>query len=397
MSAPVETAFSLQEVCDEVTYHIAQDASSRNDLNSTALVCQRLCFSAQSHLFRHIILDPYQLPAEYLHTPDSALAAAASAFHHLSAVLTSSPHLLRHIRQLSVLAQHETLVLVSRIHFPFLRTIQLDFCDTLWPDEDALHLARDLIGLPSIREVKVIGGTAPPKLFPALFETCSRDLHSLAFIRLFPGFPFPTISVPRPSRGRPQIKRLKLISAESKGLEDWFISPSCPFDFTNLVELEWNSRHSTPLHQILSSARLGITRLAILSKFIHHPNLSEFPALTCLEIYYSNHESISSLAPDNCLETIVLRVEVSAFHGRFGSHGMAVAAVLLSKADAVVATTAMPALQQVEPESAHAATMLRQGRRLMTQFFSLIRRAFITDLANFTAALLLRFAPKPAI
>ncbi|KAJ7493829.1 hypothetical protein FB451DRAFT_1551167 [Mycena latifolia] len=349
MPDATEMVFRLQELCDQIACHITHEAS-REDLKSAALVCHTLCISAQSHIFHHVGLDPWELPDGDICTHDSetALSAASSASRRLSAILTASPHLLRHIRHLSVLGRSEILKLVSNLRLPLLRKIEINFQDTPWPDDDALHLARDLIGLPSVREVEIrelymrlgMPGDLDLKLFPSIFDTCTRDLHSLAFISIIPTSTLPTTCKPRPSERRARIKRLQLRWTVNLG--NWFISPSCPFDFTHLLEVETDAgKKNFDLLQVLTSARLSITRLQMTGDLALLVNLSDFPALTCLEIHHSNIEAISSLTPDNRVEIFGLHINVRSFERGLKSKAF-------SSTDAFIANFPLPVLQQVD-------------------------------------------------
>ncbi|KAJ6576044.1 hypothetical protein DFH09DRAFT_1311494 [Mycena vulgaris] len=84
-----EVVFRIQELCEHISAQITLQPSPQDGLKSAALVCHTLCNSAQPHIFRDIIINP----------------------SHLRDRLQTSPHLLRSIRSLSVLAQ-------SAIHGP---------------------------------------------------------------------------------------------------------------------------------------------------------------------------------------------------------------------------------------------------------------------------------------
>ncbi|KAJ6494149.1 hypothetical protein DFH09DRAFT_1104292 [Mycena vulgaris] len=174
-----ERVFRIPELCDHIVENVALHSSSAADLKAIALVCQTLAIAAQSQIFRHIIVDPY-LPFRPSHRN---LNAAVSALHRLSAILTTSPHLLRFIHRLSIYAKPEILASASRIEFPVLQKLHLRFLDPKDPHEDALLLVRDLIGLPSIREVEIQDMGNYQELnwdfFTSLFETCTPNLRSV--------------------------------------------------------------------------------------------------------------------------------------------------------------------------------------------------------------------------
>ncbi|KAJ7488283.1 hypothetical protein FB451DRAFT_1553712 [Mycena latifolia] len=343
-----ETVFGLQELCDHIAYHLSLQKSSRHTLESTALVCQTFRVSAQSQLFRHVDLDPWAAGGLYKHSSDSALATALTYSHRLSAILTASPHLLRHIRSLSVLGRSEILQLVLGIGFPLLQKISFNFKDLEGPNDDVFQLTRECIGLPLIREVEIFNlfkreREQPSDLLTSLFESRTRDLDSLAFslvqLTSVPSAGCP----PYPREMRAQIRKLRLIHSDE--LIGWFISPSCPFDFTQLVEVETDATADSTLLPVLASARSSIRRLQITRNgdLASELRLSQFSALTFLEIPLSlqTHEVMSSLTPDNRLERLVLYVGAYIFQDDDRCDD-------IRAIDAFVASLPMPALRQVE-------------------------------------------------
>ncbi|KAJ6524887.1 hypothetical protein DFH09DRAFT_1372072 [Mycena vulgaris] len=99
-------------------------------------------------------------------------------------------------------------------------------------------------------------------------------------------------------------------------------------------------REAPALLQILSSARLTITHLALFGEITSHVNLSEFPALTCLELRHSRWQLLHSLGPDNGLKSLVVYFERLLMHPE--------PAARLAEMDALVASFPMPSLQEVE-------------------------------------------------
>ncbi|KAJ6537488.1 hypothetical protein DFH09DRAFT_1177844 [Mycena vulgaris] len=334
-----QTVFDVQELCDHICDNIALLASSYDDLRSTALVCRTLSMSAQSRIFRHIILEPYLLapgPAK-IRTRDSAIQSVISASIRLSTILSASPHLLRFTHHLRIRAQSKVLFPLSNIRFPALRKLCLTFSRTATlHDSDAFHLARDFVGLPSIRDVRLVSlsDNPEPEGLGAIFDMSTPHIDSVTFVSIF----FPTLpSVPRPREQRAQIKRLKLVSSDE--LDPWLISPQCPFDFSRLVHVVVEANEAPALLQILTSARLTITHLALFGAITTQVNLSEFPALTCLELRHSHWQPLHSLGLDNCLESLVLY---------FLSYAFQTDRALLSEMDTFVANFPMPSLRKVE-------------------------------------------------
>ncbi|KAJ7822027.1 hypothetical protein B0H13DRAFT_362956 [Mycena leptocephala] len=318
MSASASELFYVQELCDRIVSHVKLDESSQDDLKSLALVSQTLCSSAQAQIFRHVSLDPWDSEMGKLSTNPGVPRIPISA-RRLSVILAASPHLLPHIRSLRVLAQIEILELVLKMQLPLVKKIAFNFQVTRgWGSDDRLpRLTGDLIGLPSIREVEICQLSTSfsflsLKLLPSLFQRCSQDIHTLAFISFSATFAFPTTSAPCPPERRAKIKRLELCQAAH--LPAWLISPSSPFDFTHLVELDTDGHNTdSDLLRILSSARLSIRQLRMTETLALLANLSDFPALTHLEIQGSYYETVGTLKPDNCVETLIFHFRADSF------------------------------------------------------------------------------------
>ncbi|KAJ7455130.1 hypothetical protein FB451DRAFT_1278521 [Mycena latifolia] len=123
-------------------------------------------------------------------------------------------------------------------------------------------------------------------------------------------------------------------------LIEWFISPSCPFDFTHLVEADTDGRKADFL-RVLNSARSSIRRLRMTESLASLVDLSDFPALTHLEIQGSYYETVGTLKPDNCVEAIVFHFRADSFLTNRHSG-------LYASVDAFVSTFSLPVLRQVE-------------------------------------------------
>ncbi|KAJ7488365.1 hypothetical protein FB451DRAFT_1553768 [Mycena latifolia] len=326
-----EMVLSIQELCDHIADHIALQPSSCDVLKSAALVCQPLCVSAQSHLFRHVLLPPSQPPGGIMSDEESWRKADASASRCL-AILRASPRVSRHVHHLTILARPEILKSVLDARFPYLRKLSFNF-NRKWLPVDQSGLIRDCIALPSIREVELTDlgiCLTDLHLVASFFDNCSSQLHSLAFVD------FSATNVPpatRPAERRLRIQRLQLYTAD---LGDWFTSPSCPFDFGHLAEFATNRDTDTAL-QVLASARLSLTRLRTRGNYL---NISELPTLTCLEFSEFWRDSLTSLNPDNCVERLIVHVMITVWSDRQSNW--------LLFMDTIIATSPMPALQRVE-------------------------------------------------
>ncbi|KAJ7488383.1 hypothetical protein FB451DRAFT_1553778 [Mycena latifolia] len=242
-----------------------------------------------------------------------------------------SPRLSRHVHHLTILARLAILKPVLDAQLPCLRKLSFIFVKKrLRADQSGL--IRDCISLTSIRDVEFtdLGRCLTDLHFVAsFFDNYSPQLHSLV---LFCVHPAPSPPAPRPVKHRLQIHRLQLYNTD---LGPWVTSPSSPFDFTHLAEFGTDRYYDSPL-QILPSARLSLTRLRTPSNYF---NLSELPALTCLEFTNFGRQSLSNLNHDNCVERLIVHVIIAPWN--WSSHE-------LLTIDAIIASTPMPVLQQVE-------------------------------------------------
>ncbi|KAJ6600323.1 hypothetical protein DFH09DRAFT_1128042 [Mycena vulgaris] len=324
-----QQVLSIQELCDELARHIALSASSQGDLRSLALVSHMFCSSAQSQIFCDVNLESTKAP----HLP------TISIIRRLAHLLATSPHLLRYIRHLTICADSEILKLLVTIRFPALRKIRIRFTY----NDDSFLLARHLVGLPSIREVEIAYHCRTSlDDFASLFETCTRSLDSLSFTNVVPSSGPLAAGVPLPGGEPVQIKRLKLY--DSFDLVHWFASPSCPFDFTHLAEVEIcdSSFTGDSVWPFLTSARLTMTRLRISGCLPLDVKLSDFAAMWCLEIeIYAALRAISGLAPDNRVEILVLHACAREFIADAGKR-------VCFELDTLLATSSMTALRQVQ-------------------------------------------------
>ncbi|KAJ6576045.1 hypothetical protein DFH09DRAFT_1276701 [Mycena vulgaris] len=65
--------FRIRELCDLISNQIALQSSPQLHLKSAALVCPTMCSSAQTHVFRDIIIDPSQFPSSPFKTAVSSI------------------------------------------------------------------------------------------------------------------------------------------------------------------------------------------------------------------------------------------------------------------------------------------------------------------------------------
>ncbi|KAJ7216026.1 hypothetical protein GGX14DRAFT_607180 [Mycena pura] len=346
--------FAIQELCDEITYHIVYSQCPSVDLQSATLVCRTLCLAAQPQLFRHVSLSPYELPWRQ-DTPPSFLAAAA---RRLASTLAHSPHLLPYIHSLGILCTVDTMQPLSTFQFPALKAISFVFGDTKSPDKDVLQWAHGWIALATMQEVVITGRCREIQVdhLGILFEGCSPNLIALTIYVTLKSTPTSAPISFRPGH-RAHISRLALTS--SGHTSAWLASAASPFEFSGLVDLNVIG-FLEPAMKILGPARRTITRLQTIAgraltslapiflrlkhwllDLSENIDMSDFRALEYLEMGCSNPRVITTLPPDNSVRRLVVYVSVLGINEGRDKQAF-------SDIDILVTKSPMPALRDVE-------------------------------------------------
>ncbi|KAJ7267865.1 hypothetical protein C8J57DRAFT_1326023, partial [Mycena rebaudengoi] len=331
--------FKIQEICDHITDFLAASRHSVSDLKSSALVCPGLYGSAQTHIFRHIIIRPY-MPDGSHYFPESHMDIWGMACFSLCSLLTASPHLIRLIRHLTVLDKSDMLSPLAKIAFTHLREISFE---NLKLTDSAFLAAQQLIGLATVRVLRLTNCDVVD--LAALVAKSTTDFNALLLcgITILP--PKSDLAVGTAAESAPQSK-LKSIRLFNTAGDDWFLSHSCPFDLSRVVDVELASRQpstSDKLVQLLHPARRSIQRLRVSWDLAAKIDLSQFPALVHLEIVMNTMFNFNIAIPPT------LHAAAAQFLS-FEIHGDRVAQVrkALEEVDRLVAMHPMPTLQRIE-------------------------------------------------
>ncbi|KAF7354031.1 hypothetical protein MVEN_01089900 [Mycena venus] len=296
---------------------------STHDMMACALVSRHWVYAAQSQLYR----DP---PIRGM------LARECPDIHRKWAqfieTLESSPHLIRHVRRLSLkvdkMAGLET---VSRIcFFPFthLDSVLLSF-GLIWvPYVDAFQ---QLLSLPSLRRVKLQCNICGWEDFARLWDRCSPTLRHLELG--FNHLRSPVVQEPPVSlvdcRGIPVV--LESLHLTSKRISHYrFTQPSCPFDISTLKLLRIGHRVEVQL-QDFGVAIQNIETLAIVVNVnLRNLSFSAFPKLTSLHIRMLTDSSLlqndlllqllSTIGPTSSIREIIFCSKFSYQSPEFYEH-----------------------------------------------------------------------------
>ncbi|KAJ7290517.1 hypothetical protein C8J57DRAFT_341684 [Mycena rebaudengoi] len=270
MSASASSAvFRVQELCDHILGFF--DATGcAEDLKACALVSRTLSYSAQAQLFCDIILR--------VRNPHAAAVRLCSS-------LALSPHLTSSIRRLNVRVDLSILTTLSTISFCQLNELTLDRLIEN-TDHNTTHrvalLERDLIGLPSMRKVELIGHFVDFVSLDVMFSSPTLAVTELSFRDVLVFGDTGKLSGSKGRIQRPAVKSLKLVRSPS--IEKWFIHPTCPFDFTHLVDVEIRLSMTDNLRQVLSSSCSSIERLTRRAEDAGDLDFSCLSALTCVHL-----------------------------------------------------------------------------------------------------------------
>ncbi|KAJ6603414.1 hypothetical protein DFH09DRAFT_393780 [Mycena vulgaris] len=235
----------VQELLD----HIIELIPKQADLKSIALASPSFCQTAQSLIFRHIVLH---------HDGDDNIDAMSHRrCQRLKHGLMRSPHLAKYIHSVSITIHDSpsTLLLLPSMGLVSLRTVAVT--SFLSINGSLMPPLRKLLALPSVRRLQLSCG-----FWGRLFDKNKPHLTSLAF-----RFCRET-SNGELARGPPRqqsiITQLALECA-SPSLLAWLTDPSCSFDFTHLEELEvvFQDLRSQSVRHLLECSRFTITRLTL--------------------------------------------------------------------------------------------------------------------------------------
>jgi hypothetical protein len=242
------------DICDCITEFLHESPS---DLKAWALVSRACTSSAQRYLFREVDVGW----DEGVDPNGKALRAA----QRLCAILGTSPHLIRLVRDLSL--SLELFVEIASIQFTHVESLIL--CATLTTplSRDIVSLAAGLAALPSLHRLELSRITFPDmESLRSLFalRTSPLDRLSLDDVQLSePPIDDAGVNLDT-TQHRILLKEAKL-SAFNMNSQDpaWLLHPLCPFDFSALTGLHIDRRITPSLTQLMHSTRSSLHSLTL--------------------------------------------------------------------------------------------------------------------------------------
>ncbi|KAJ6498679.1 hypothetical protein DFH09DRAFT_1103122 [Mycena vulgaris] len=331
------TPLPVQELWDCILEFLSK---STPEIRAMALVCRSLCPMAQSQLFYHI---SFERPTP---TPHGGPYDEVAACQRLAEILDHSPHLIPYIRSINLrieLGLHTQIMEMGLIN---LRCVRLSgyaiFSELDEPGEWTERLAR-FLGLSSIRRLEItMAGAFPPRIF----QYSTSNLTEISF---GPATPCHPARIPELEQrvGTSRITKLSLRHSP-RVIVDWFKDRACPFDFSELVELDTGSSWTEDLGSIVDSARLTMRRLTFGHVDLPQLDLTHFRLLTriAMDAYIPGALPVLASALSALSRSLIqhISIRIALFH----SDSWAELEATIQRFDAAIALNLLPALPALE-------------------------------------------------
>ncbi|KAJ7485623.1 hypothetical protein FB451DRAFT_1230552 [Mycena latifolia] len=225
------------------------------DLRACALSSRSLLYAAQALLFQKISVSHPRNDTDDPPMEAEDCAFAGAAFGRLAEVLIESPHLIPHIRSMSVTTYLEVVLLLAEMELTHLRNLTLysDLSGAI--DGPLVAPLRRVIARSSIRRVTIcaafsahIFGACTPYLTELEFDAAEEDSGSDGTTPVFGAV-------------RPEVNHL--ILRNSPSTSEWLANAACPFDVSHLVYVAVLASMSSGVRKLLGSAKQTISTLEL--------------------------------------------------------------------------------------------------------------------------------------
>ncbi|KAJ6543100.1 hypothetical protein B0H19DRAFT_1239228 [Mycena capillaripes] len=305
----------VQEILDQILDFLDR----ARDLKSCAMASRSLTPRAQFHLFHDIILaKPNDDPRRF----DNGAAC-----HRLFSILATSPHLAEGDPSFAMLDLAHGLIAL-----PSVRSVHIDV--QKWPFE------RDRYpGFASRIMTRLFRNSTSHIEILKITSLGLRDSHAQEDCE-------PPALAASPPTTRASIKIPRVASSPEIG--EYLINPGCPFDFSQIEDVQIPGSMTPAIHKILEDARFKIKRLECSTTDLTAGlKLERFPSLTHLTISGGGHDlpSIMNTALSNTsgngIEKVVIDIQGNTFEEWEYDE--------LVRMDSVLSSSiVMPALQKVD-------------------------------------------------
>ncbi|KAF8209595.1 hypothetical protein K438DRAFT_1753939 [Mycena galopus ATCC 62051] len=311
----------------ELVVHCLTYLHSPRDLKACALVSRLWVYAAQSRLFAapNITKRSTRIPE--------------LAWGLLLDTLTSSPHLVSHIRHLVIELSPERITTLSRIcsfQFTHLKTVVVILCDDGLRAPAAMAL-QPLFGLPALRRIKLECAISDAQAFTHLWDRCCPGLKAVTL----------ACNSDDDSMTTDSMNSIASLPAHSIALESFYMlstrmldyrlmENACPFDFSKLKFLCIGWRARVPWLLFTPAVRNIEALDIVVNGTTHSLVLSSLPKLASLRIYLPSwipaqktqlliDQLFSGIGAANVVRTIVISPD------RYGQMDGALCTLLDSK------------------------------------------------------------------
>ncbi|KAJ6562072.1 hypothetical protein B0H19DRAFT_92520 [Mycena capillaripes] len=325
-------SLSIQETWDEILDHLHD---SPKDLKSSALVCHAFVSRTQMHLFRSMKVDCERSPPQWhrSHSHHQVMSAA-----RLAQLLSHSPHLIGHIRELYIgQCNVHTLDAMAQIAWSRLHTI-IFFGNENYHQTDVIALIGSLVSLPTVRKLSFHSMFWQSAHLHAVLGRCNSGVHSLIFERCYlPNTPYDIPPTTNPHR--PIITSLVLFCVEG----DFLNHSALPVDLSRLTHVTLHRNNIPELDTLLYTCRNTLQSLDFNGSERYVPSLDfgSFPALSCLRLGGVGkrlQQAIERSGTNTTIHTISYRLLWIGWEGN------------LRQLESIISAAKMPALRRVEIE-----------------------------------------------
>ncbi|KAJ6555362.1 hypothetical protein DFH09DRAFT_1165247 [Mycena vulgaris] len=285
----------IEELLDRCVEFLSDGPS---DLEACALVSRLWAYVAQRYLFREITVT------------------RSTRCWWLNETLPTAPHLIPHIRHLSV---YPTDYIVSEAcRFPFTH-LESVFIMNLGTISLPCALAmQNLFRLPTLRRINLGCGFIAPSDLLKIWDRCSPSIKHLALDIGTHGNWRGTLDA-TPGHSSPPIQLESFQIAQEECVSEWLTHDLCPFDFSNLKALSLYTETDILRLPKFAPALQTIETLDFVTTDNYIPiDLSSLPNLSLLRIFVPSaamwpvvHSTIAAVAPSSAIRRIVISFDIT--------------------------------------------------------------------------------------
>ncbi|KAJ6517612.1 hypothetical protein DFH09DRAFT_1195320 [Mycena vulgaris] len=271
------------------------------DLRACALVSRAWVDAAQSNIFRRISI------MHFGNVPHPSI------WMRLKETLNTSPHLIRHIQQLTVVPDEISLADFSALcNLPFTHLDRVFVFNYPHLSASTAGFIQKLLSLPTVRRVGILCTFDHPTRFLQIWDRCSPSIRHLELYITEGSTP-----IVRPAAHHCSapivLESLRITSVE--GLGGWLAHELCPFDFSTLKLLSVHTNTNLLCWPIFRSALSTIEALDFKAYDGWTPciDLSPFTNLVTLRMSMAGDaalavvlDTLSTVTPVNSIQTIIV-------------------------------------------------------------------------------------------